>query len=181
MSIDRRILSILYSNGINDVNAIEKFLGENNNYYEVIINGKLEKLKIPGKIYTEVFQEKIKKEEKPKKEKITKLETISNLEEIVKEIKKEEELVVVVTKIVEKQLDKTAKSKKVTKPKPEKKIEIVKNLDDDINDFIDSVQFNFLQKARLKSGFFVLKNVKIQKQKKMIFFNEYIKENYKKL
>lgn len=51
MSLDRRIVSILYHNGIVDVNKVEKFIGENNNYYEVIIDGKVEKLKIPGNTY----------------------------------------------------------------------------------------------------------------------------------
>jgi hypothetical protein len=55
MSLDRRIVSILYHNGITDVNKVEKFIGENNNYYEVIINGKIEKLKIPGSIYLDNY------------------------------------------------------------------------------------------------------------------------------
>jgi hypothetical protein len=53
MSLDRRIVSILYHNGITDVSKVEKFIGENNNYYEVVIDGKIEKLKIPGNIYNE--------------------------------------------------------------------------------------------------------------------------------
>jgi hypothetical protein len=34
MSIDRRIVSILYHNGITDVNEVQEFIGEKNNYYE---------------------------------------------------------------------------------------------------------------------------------------------------
>lgn len=62
MSIDRRIVSILYHNGIFDLEDVEKYVGEKNNYYEVIINGELKKLKIPGYKYdvkTE-HEEKIK-------------------------------------------------------------------------------------------------------------------------
>jgi hypothetical protein len=68
MSIDRRIVSILFQNGITDVTKVEKFLGEKNNYYEVIVDGKLLKLRIPDHDYTEpeiftVFEKEIKKEE----------------------------------------------------------------------------------------------------------------------
>lgn len=57
MSIDRRIVSILYFNGINDIDKVQAFLGESNNYYKVIIDGEIKKLKIPGKIYTEIVEE----------------------------------------------------------------------------------------------------------------------------
>ena len=53
MSIDRRILAILYFNNITDVNTIQKYLGTNGDYYEVIIDDKVTKLKFPGKEYTE--------------------------------------------------------------------------------------------------------------------------------
>jgi dGTP triphosphohydrolase len=53
MSIDRRILAILYFNNINDVNQVQKFLGPNGDYYEVMIDGELKKLKFPDKEYTE--------------------------------------------------------------------------------------------------------------------------------
>lgn len=55
MSIDRRIVSILYFNDIN-INKVEKFLGEKDNYYEVIVDGEIKKLKIPGKEYTNLNQ-----------------------------------------------------------------------------------------------------------------------------
>jgi hypothetical protein len=51
MSIDRRIVSILYHNEIFDIEDVEKFIGENDNYYEVIIDNELKKLKIPGYKY----------------------------------------------------------------------------------------------------------------------------------
>lgn len=57
MSIDRRIVSILYFNGINDIDKVQAFLGESNNYYKVIIDDEIKKLKIPGKIYTEIVEE----------------------------------------------------------------------------------------------------------------------------
>ena len=55
MSIDRRIVSILYFNDIN-INKVQKFLGEKDNYYEVIVDGEIKKLKIPGKEYTNLNQ-----------------------------------------------------------------------------------------------------------------------------
>ena len=73
MSLDRRILSILYHNGIVDVNKVEKFIGENNNYYEIMIDGKVEKLKIPGNKYDELSKFEIENQEK--KEKISELLT----------------------------------------------------------------------------------------------------------
>jgi len=51
MSIDRRIVSILYYNDIFDIEDVEKFVGEKDNYYEIIIDGELKKLKIPGFVY----------------------------------------------------------------------------------------------------------------------------------
>ena len=64
MSIDRRIVSILYHNDIFDIEAVEKFVGEKDNYYEIIIGGELKKLKIPGKKYededTGIIYESIK-------------------------------------------------------------------------------------------------------------------------
>ena len=58
MSIDRRIVSILYYNDIFDIEEVEKFLGENNNYYEIMIYGKVKKLKIPGYKYEELSEDK---------------------------------------------------------------------------------------------------------------------------
>ena len=53
MAIDRRIVSILYYNGITDVNEIDKFIGESNGYYQVEINGEIKNLEIPGFHYNE--------------------------------------------------------------------------------------------------------------------------------
>jgi len=64
MSLDRRIVSILYFNGYFDINSVENFARIDDNYYEAIINGELKKLKIPGKEY---FEEEIKKEKETKK------------------------------------------------------------------------------------------------------------------
>jgi hypothetical protein len=49
MSLDRRIVSILYYNNIFDVNNVEEFIGEKNNFYEIKIDGKIMKLEIPNK------------------------------------------------------------------------------------------------------------------------------------
>jgi hypothetical protein len=49
MSLDRRIVSILYYNNIFDVNSVEEFIGEKNNFYEIKIDGKIMKLEIPNK------------------------------------------------------------------------------------------------------------------------------------
>ena len=57
MPIDRRILSILYFNNIIDVNKIQQFLGEKDNYYEVKINDEIIKLEIPGYNYNEIIDE----------------------------------------------------------------------------------------------------------------------------
>jgi len=57
MSIDRRIVSILYYNEIFDINSVEKFIGEKDNFFEIIINGKNKKLKIPGKYYDDIISE----------------------------------------------------------------------------------------------------------------------------
>jgi len=59
MSIDRRIVSILYYNDITDVNSVEEFIGENNGYYEVKVNGIINKLKLPGENYFENVDDNI--------------------------------------------------------------------------------------------------------------------------
>ena len=91
MTIDRRILSILYYNGIDDANKVEKFIGENDNFYEVIIDGELKKLKIPGKDYVEVLFEEVKKSfiEEVKEIKSDILENINEVITFVKEEVKE--------------------------------------------------------------------------------------------
>lgn len=170
MSIDRRIVSILHYNGINDVNKVEKFIGTNGeNYYEILIDGKIEKLKIPGVEYFEIptvkdLESKIEQVNKN----IEKLESFTNnLEEVIESIKDSTKDQLFTTTIIEEQkisfeeeLEKTEKenekileSLKETKPKTpkkpkprtpklsEKKIEIIesKNTDDDINDFLTTI------------------------------------------
>ena len=189
------MVSILHYNGIYDPTKIEKFLGKNEDYYEVMIDGKIEKLKIPnfqhieeglqkklGKIHKfeeieeivlpsiEELESQIKQLDK-NIEKLEKLESFTNnLEEVVEHIKKDHPLLVT-TKIIkipvvpkeevvsfEDELKKSEieneeflesvkkevkpKTKKVTKPKT-KKIEAIeskeKKIDDDINDFIDTI------------------------------------------
>ena len=51
MSLDRRIVAVLYFNDLYDINSVENFTRINEDYYEAIVNGKLEKLKVPGKDY----------------------------------------------------------------------------------------------------------------------------------
>jgi hypothetical protein len=136
MGLDRRIVSILYYNDINDINKIEKFIGENKDHlYEVIINGKVEKLKIPGYEYNEsekLFEEteiqinleSIKKPKEAKKEKnIEKLESFANNFTITE--RKEEKI-------------EKPKLKQKSKPKTPK-IEKPKTTDDDIDDFINTI------------------------------------------
>lgn len=53
MSLDRRIVSILYFNGIEDVESVQEFLGEKNGYFEILINNEIKKLKIPDYNYPE--------------------------------------------------------------------------------------------------------------------------------
>jgi len=191
MSMDRRMVSILHYNGIYDPNKVEKFLGKNEDYYEVVIDGKIEKLKIPdfqhieeglqkklGKIHKfedvelpniEHLETQIKKLDK-NIEKLEKLESFTNnLEEVVENIKKSESESFTITRVTTKiedvsfedELKKSEienqeflesvakkevpkpKAKKVTKPKTKstkkETIESKKNIDDDINDFIDTI------------------------------------------
>ena len=51
MSIDRRIISILYKNGITDVEKVQDFLGDKNNYYQIRMDNKIYNLQIPGRYY----------------------------------------------------------------------------------------------------------------------------------
>ena len=160
MGLDRRIVSILYYNDINDINKIEKFIGETKDHlYEVIINGKIEKLKIPGYKYNEsekLFEEteiqinleSIKKPKEVIKEKnIEKLESFDNLEEVVENIKNDNNFII--TEIKEENIEKPKteiKEEKIEKPKAKPKlkpktpkIEKPKTTDDDIDDFINII------------------------------------------
>lgn len=176
MSIDRRIVSILHFNNISDVNSVEKFLGTNEeNYYEVIINGKVEKLKIPDVKYSEVVQEEVKldviKPIKTTKKVIEKLDSFTNnLEDVVETIKKSEselftttivteikeipieedffeeelkktevennEILETIKKVKPKTVSKKAKSPKLS---DKKIVESKEKMDDDIDDFINTI------------------------------------------
>ena len=170
MSLDRRIVAVLYFNDLYDINSVENFTRINEDYYEAIVNGKLEKLKVPGKDYfvdieelpevKEKVKTSVKKKEafvqKPieeqfitvedeiKKEPIfTKIEIVVN--EVYNEILPKNEI------SFEEELEKTEKENKkfleeIKKPEKikkvsERKLKIIesKKIDDDINDFIDSV------------------------------------------
>ena len=170
MSLDRRIVAVLYFNDLYDINSVENFTRINEDYYEAIVNGKLEKLKVPGKDYfvdieelpevKEKVKTSIKKKEafvqKPieeqfitvedeiKKEPIfTKIEIVVN--EVYNEILPKNEI------SFEEELEKTEKENKkfleeIKKPEKikkvsERKLKIIesKKIDDDINDFIDSI------------------------------------------
>ncbi len=129
MSLDRRIVSILYFNGITDIETVEHFSRVNEKYYEALVNGKFIRLRIQGKDYSDEIEEK---------------------NEIVQPIKetiflKEEEL----EKNVAENKENLEKIKKEIKPKKPKnglkisdkkiKIEESKKIDDDSDNFIDSL------------------------------------------
>jgi len=57
MPVDRGIIAILYYNNITDIDKVEDFIGEKNGYYEIKINGKIEKLKIPDISYVEHIED----------------------------------------------------------------------------------------------------------------------------
>jgi len=150
MSLDRRIVTILFQNGIADVTKVEKFLGEKDNYYEIIIDGELKKLRIPGHQYKEVkeiftvFEKEEEKEIEKEIEKEQKYEAdLDTFESNVEPIKEkqvfeqksfEEELLEAEkeSKKLEQLFTKTVTTK-VTKTKKPKK------LDDDIDDFINTI------------------------------------------
>jgi hypothetical protein len=93
--VDQKILAILRFNNI-EVSTVEKFIGNNENYYNVLINGEIKKLKIPGIDYiqeeeTEVFTSFEFEEEK-------------ELIEAEKESKKFEEKVIFEQKTFEEEL-----------------------------------------------------------------------------
>ena len=163
MAIDRRILSILYANGISDVNKVQEFLGEKNNYYEVKINDEIKKLRIPGYYYNNVNEVLENVTESVKNEPLLSVETFSFEEELEKsnieneklleEIKKVEEPKVEEPKVEEPKVEepkveepkveepkiqkpKVQKSK-VEKPKVETQKKNIKKSNDDFNDFIN--------------------------------------------
>ena len=88
MSIDRRIVSILYYNNIFDIDEVEKFIGEKDDYYEVIINGEVKNLKIPGKDYFDEISTEYELEKFPEKEKVAERSFEEELLEVEKDAKK---------------------------------------------------------------------------------------------
>jgi len=161
--VDQKLLAILDYNHI-DINKVEKFIGVNENYYEVTIDGKIEKLKIPGKIYTEIeekifgedeiftsFEEEIKNDEIEKllNENILKIEPKMFEEELLED-KKEKESISIDTfeeeleknEIENKEFLKTSVTSEEVKKeinKPKKTKITTKKIDKDIDDFINII------------------------------------------
>jgi hypothetical protein len=156
MGLDRRILSILYYNDIVDVNDVEKFIGEKDGYYIVIVKGETKKLKVPGFVYPEESVEEIFNEFELEDE----FEESENIfERIVEDVKSNNFLIsevytmeepaveepvleepvveepVVEEPVVEEPVVKTEKVKKEVKTKSKS----TKKVDDDFDDFIKSV------------------------------------------
>ena len=154
MSIDRRIVSILYYNNIFDIEEVEKFIGEKDDYYEVIINGEVKNLKIPGKDYfdeinieceKEKVAERTFEEELLEAEKDAKQFSLFNSKEISfeEEMKKsEEENDLFLEKIKEKTLE-VKKISKVKKSEVKKDLIVKKDkkvvTKKDIDDFMDII------------------------------------------
>ena len=143
MAIDRRILSILYANGISDVNKVQEFLGEKNNYYEVKVNNEIKKLRIPGYTYNEVNNILENVIESVKNEPLLSIETFSFEKELEKSDKENEKLLKEIKKAEKPKAEKpkVEKSKveepKVEEPKVEKPKKNTKKLKDDFDDFIN--------------------------------------------
>ncbi|MCK9417110.1 hypothetical protein M0Q97_10680 [Candidatus Dojkabacteria bacterium] len=139
MSLDRRIVSILYYNNIFDVNSVEEFIGEKNNFYEIKIDGKIMKLEIPNKGIE--FNDVV---ESAKNNNLlsTKIDIINvcQLETLEQNLEKIEQLGKVEEKVEEKVEVEKVKVEKAKKPNPKisnKKIQIVdsKKVDNDFDDF----------------------------------------------
>ena len=183
MSLDRRIVAVLYFNDLYDINSVENFTRINEDYYEAIVNGKLEKLKVPGKDYFVDIEELPEVKEKvktsiKKKEAFVQKPIEEQFITVEDEIKKEPIFTKTITQFMDKEkiteivvnevydeivnkneisfeeeLEKTEKENKkfLEEIKPEKnkknnkvserKLKIIesKKIDDDINDFIDSI------------------------------------------
>ena len=130
MSIDRRILAILYFNNITDVNTVEKYLGPNGDYYEVIVDGELKKLKFPDKEYpedTNIFE--------TIKEKIEEFveDVVEDVKEFVVEVK--EDIVELVDKVEEEVKEEVAEIEKTI----EEDIQIIKDGATEIKGEVDLI------------------------------------------
>lgn len=134
MSLDRRIVSILYYNNIFDVNSVEEFIGEKNNFYEIKIDGKIMKLEIPNKGFE--FNEVIESVNNNKllSSKIEIIDVVPQLETLQQNLE---------TQKVE-NIEEKVKIEKIKKTNPKisnKKIQIVdsKKVDDDFDSFINII------------------------------------------
>jgi hypothetical protein len=141
MGLDRRILSILYYNDIIDVNDVEKFIGEKDGYYIVVIKGEIKKLKVPGFVYTEeAVEEKINDVELENE-----FEESENIFQTVVDSVKSNSVLSVETYTMEKiVMEEPAMKEPVVKVEKVKsdvktKNKSIKKTDDDIDDFIKSI------------------------------------------
>ena len=143
MSLDRRIVSILYYNNIFDVNNVEEFIGEKNNFYEIKIGGKIMKLEIPKKgiEFTEVIESA-----KNNNLLTTKIEIID--EDILPQPEILQQNLETLQQNLETQkvenIEEKVKIEKIKKTNPKisnKKIQIVdsKKVDDDFDSFINII------------------------------------------
>jgi len=131
MSIDRRIVSILYFNGIMDVEEVQEFLGEKNGFYEILINDEVKKLKIPSEdetIFTQ-YDDELEKEIISKRIEEIK-DSIKEVFEEVKENIKEE--------VKEKVEDIKEEVKEEVKEKVENIKDVLENIKDDVKDFLEN-------------------------------------------
>ena len=119
MPIDRRVLSILYHNDIKDANKIEKFIGQNEKYYEVVMNGEIVKLKIPGVVYDDVVDVN-----SLKKNLIDKVEKTIELSKDLKKPETEEQ-----QKIIDEIYDEIEDMKEILDSVPEQKNENILKTD----------------------------------------------------
>lgn len=178
MSIDRRILAILYFNNITDVNTVEKYLGPNGDHYEVIINGEVKKLKFPDKEYTEdtnIF-EKIK-------EKIEEFvdDVVEDVKEFVEEVK--EDVVELIDKVeeeikedvaeIEKTIEEDIKIIKdgVTEIKGEFDliVEEVKDIEETVKETIEKLKDNTVTEIPVSANEQLYKVVEASKANKDLF------------
>jgi hypothetical protein len=136
MSLDRRIVSILYYNNIFDVNSVEEFIGEKNNFYEIKIDGKIMKLEIPNKgfEFNEVIESVNNNKLLSSKIEIIDVDNMPQLETLQQNLE---------TQKVE-NIEEKVKIEKIKKTNPKisnKKIQIVdsKKVDDDFDSFINII------------------------------------------
>ena len=163
--MSKQIVTLLYLNGITDFTKVEKYLGMNDEgYYEIIYDGELRKMRMPGVVYSEDIASKEYIEEKIEEldQNIEKNDFIfpDSLDSAVESAKNQDVTVHIETYTMvndnsfEEELEKTEKEneKFLEKVKDEptkkkeskisgKKIKIVesKDIDDGIDDFINTI------------------------------------------